>query len=118
MTIEQVHQIGRERKILAGDFRSLIFSRNTIIDSFQAEYNRHIKLTAKKLNSREALLDSLSRSRNMKKIQKEFLDNKERIKSKQAACKEAKTQHKTAFLTYEAELIKSRSDNNKKCTLA
>lgn len=109
MTLEQVHQIGKERKILASDFRSLIFSRNTIIDSFQLEYNRHVKLTLKKPNQREALLDSLSRSRNMKKLQKEFLENKERIKDKQMACKVAKTSHRSAFLSYESEIIGFRS---------
>ena len=120
MTLKQLHTLDSNRKRLAESFRSLISTRNTIIDSFDKEYNRHVKLTSKKEEPRKALLDSILRSRNMKKIQKEFLENKTRIKENQAEAKLVKQTFQQARSTYESEVIaektkKIKTYNEAKC---
>lgn len=112
MTTKQLNQLSSERVRLAQAFRSLLSSRNTIIDSFQNEYLRHVKLTAKKPEARKALLDSLSRSRNMKKIQKEFLDNKARLKENQKESKLIKMTYQQANCIYQIEIAERRANDN------
>lgn len=100
MTLTQLNSLQRERKRLAEAFKSLLQSRNMIIDNFQTEYERHVKLTAKKENPREALLLSLSKSRNMKRLQKEFLDMKKRIIENQRESKLLKKTWQAARQSY------------------
>ena len=128
MTLKQLNQITSERKRLALAFRSLLATRNTVIDSFQAEYLRHLKLyhkvsydeneemiiKPKSKDSKQLLISSLLRSRNMKKIQKEFLDNKTRIKDNQKECKMLKKTFQKARSNYEAEIIESRKNDKPK----
>ena len=112
MTLQQLNTIAINRKRLAEAFRSLISTRNTIIDSFDKEYLRHVKLTAKKENPKEALKLSLSKSRNIKKIQKEFLDNKNRIKENQLDAKMLKKTFQEARRVYEENLISNKQEVN------
>lgn len=129
MTLKQLHQMTSDRKRLAEAFRSLLCTRNTIVDSFQNEYIRHLKLfykvtfikneveegeeetttmvaTPKSEDSRKSLLDSLSRSRNMKKIHKSFLEIKKAIKENQEECKKCKISFQKARSAYEAGFVK------------
>jgi len=108
MTLKQLNSISNERKRLAQAFQSLLSSRNIIIDNFQSEYNRHVKLTAKKASPKKALLESLSRSRNMKKIQKEFLTIKSLIKENQKQSKMIKKTYQHALKMYEDTITQSK----------
>jgi len=114
MTLKQLNQMTSERSRLGQAFRSLLATRNTIIDSFQNEFQRHFKLTSKKPNSHKALLDSLSRSRNMKKLQKEFLEIKTRIKENQTQSKLLKMTFQRARGVYEAEIVEKRKNDKPK----
>ena len=113
MTLKQLNAIAAERQRLAKAFQNLLASRNILIDSFQAEYNRHVKLTDKKENPKAALLDNLSRSRNMKKIQKEFLDIKSRIKLNQLEAKKSKKSYQLAQRVYEDAIILAKQEAKK-----
>lgn len=108
MTLEQIHQIGKERKRLAKAFLSLLASRNSVIDSFDKEYARHVRLTAKKDNPKQALKDSLDRSRNMKKFQIEMNSIKNLIRTNQMQSYNSKKVHKKAKIDYQQELISKR----------
>jgi hypothetical protein len=108
MTLKQLNTIRANRQRLAESYRSLIATRNTIIDSFDKEYLRHVKLNSKKEDPRRALLQSLSKSRNMKKIQKEFLENKLRIKENQSEAKAMKKTFQEAKSLYEENLVQKR----------
>jgi hypothetical protein len=110
MTLQKLNAISTNRKRIAESFRSLISTRNTIIDSFDKEYQRHVKLTSKKENPKEALKLSLSKSRNIKKIQKEFLDNKNRIKENQLEAKMLKKTFQEARRVYEENLISNKQE--------
>ena len=110
MTLQKLNAISTNRKRIAESFRSLISTRNTIIDSFDKEYQRHVKLTSKKENPKEALKLSLSKSRNIKKIQKEFLDNKNRIKENQLEAKMLKKTFQEARRVYEENLISNKKE--------
>lgn len=107
MTLIQLNRILSERRRLAQTFQSLLLSRNTIVDDFQREYLRHVKLTAKKENARVALLVSLSRSRNMKKIQKEFLTIKSLIKDTQKQSKLTKKTYQQSQKLYQENFQKN-----------
>lgn len=104
MTLRQLNSFQRERERLAEAFRSLLQSRNIIIDNFQAEYERHVKLTSKRENPREELLLSLSKSRNMKRLQSEFLDIKNRIIQNQRESKLLKKTWQLARQSYVKEI--------------
>lgn len=105
MTKTELYRIFIERKRLANAYNSLISSRNITIDMLDKEYLRHFKLTQKKEDPRVALLTSLSKSRNIKRLQKELLDTKIRLKENQAHAKRLKVFYKTGKLQYEAELM-------------
>ena len=108
MTLKQLNNIRTKCSRLAESYRSLIATRNTIIDSFDKEFLRHQKLTAKKENPKEALKESLKKSRNMKKIQKEFLDNKSMIKQNQLESKSMKRNFQEARKTYEQGFVQKQ----------
>jgi hypothetical protein len=108
MTLKQLNALRSSRKRLADTYSSLIATRNTIIDSFDKEYSRHVKLTSKKENPKQALKESLIKSRNMKKIQKDFLENKLRIKVNQAELKAIKKTFQEARRLYEENIILKR----------
>lgn len=104
MTLKQLNSISNERKRLAKAFTNLLASRNVLIDSFQSEYERHKKLTAKKEDPKSALINSLSKSRKLKKIQAEFLDIKTRIKENQLEAKKLKKSYQESKNQYEIGL--------------
>lgn len=114
MTLKQLNAIRINRKRLAETYISLIATRNTIIDCFDKEYKRHVKLNTKKEDPKRSLIQSLSKSRNMKKIQKEFLENKLRIKENQTESKSLKKIFQKARLEYETNLVqKDVPEDNK-----
>jgi len=113
MTLKQLNTIAAERQRLAKAFQNLLASRNILILQFQAEYERHVKLTAKKENPKTSLIDNLSRSRNMKKIQTEFLDIKRRIKENQAEAKKSKKSYQIAQRAYEYGIILAKAEAKK-----
>lgn len=119
MTLKQLNAIRNNRKRLAETYSSLIATRNTIIDSFDKEYKRHVKLNTKKEDPRRSLLESISKSRNMKKIQKEFLENKQRIKENQSEAKALKKIFQQARSEYELSLTQKNvpEDNQHHCPL-
>lgn len=104
MTKDELYRLFIERKRLAAAYNSLISSRNIIIDMLDKEYLRHVKLTKKKDDPRVALITSLSKSRNIKKIQKELLDIKSRLKENQAQAKRLKDFYKVSKFQYEANI--------------
>ena len=108
MTLKQLNNIRTKCSRLAESYRSLIATRNTIIDSFDKEFLRHQKLTAKKENPKEALKESLKKSRNMKKIQKEFIENKSMIKQNQLESKSMKRNFQEARKTYEQGFVQKQ----------
>ena len=79
MTIKQLDRIYLDRNRLLLSLRNLIATHNTLIDSFNKEYLRHKKLSASKDNTCNSLMTSLEKSRNMKKILKEFAETRNRI---------------------------------------
>lgn len=90
-------QISLEKRRLAEAYRSLITSRYMIIDSLDREYDRHLRLTIKKESMedpKKILNDSLSKSRNMKKFQREMTDIKKLIRDNQTRCKNLKVLYK------------------------
>jgi len=109
MTLKQLNSVRTKCIRLAEAYRGLISTRNTIIDSFDKEFLRHQKLTAKKENPKEALKESLEKSRNMKKIQKEFLENKTMIKQNQSESKSMKKIFQEARKTYEQGCIQTQN---------
>jgi hypothetical protein len=113
MTLKQLNTLAAERQRLAKAFQNLIASRNILKLQFQAEYERHVKLTAKKEDPRTSLLGNLSRSRNMKKIQTEFLDIKTRLKQNQTESKQLKKGHQLAQRTYEDGIILAKIEAKK-----
>ena len=113
MTLKQLNTISAERRRLAMAYQNLLASRNILKLSFQAEYDRHVKLTAKKEDPRASLIDNLSRSRNMKKIQTEFLDIKRRIKENQSEAKKLKKGHQLAQRAYEDGIILAKIEAKK-----
>jgi hypothetical protein len=87
-------QIAADRKRLAKAYNSLIFTRNITIDNFKKEFDRHVKLTCKKEDPHSSLIDSLSRSRNMKRLQKEMTETRGKMKQTQIESKTAKLLYK------------------------
>ncbi len=102
-------QIAAEKKYLTDAHIGLLYTKNSIIDNFNAEYERHVKLAcpgyssidtrtedAKKMGIPRKKLDpkilsktnplkiqlnnALKRSRNMKKYKEEMISTKNRIK--------------------------------------
>ena len=117
-------QIISLRLRLTKAYQSHLLTRNTIIDSFEEEFNRHVKLIfgsawcrfnakyqAKNNISelptnhelRVALRVSLKRSRNMKRIQNDLVDTKNRIKQTQIELKNAKTLYKDTLRAMQKE---------------
>jgi hypothetical protein len=113
MTLKQLNTLSAERQRLAKAFQNLIASRNILKLQFQVEYERHVKLTSKKEDARAALLGNLSRSRNMKKYQTEFLDIKRRIKENQTESKQLKKGYQLAQRTYEDDIILAKIEAKK-----
>ena len=105
MTKGELYRIFIERSRLSTAYNSLISSRNITIDMLDKEYLRHVKLTQKKEDPRAALINSLSKSRNIKRLQKELLDIKIRLKENQAQAKRLKDFYKAGKFQYEASLI-------------
>jgi hypothetical protein len=96
---KRLNQLLATRRRLIESYKSCLTTRNTIIDKFDLEFNRHVKLICKKQNYKElpvehdlrlAVKDSLKRSRNMKKIQTEMDEIVERLKISQIECKNIK----------------------------
>ena len=104
MTKVELNRILIERKRLAVAYNSLITSRNIAIDMLDKEYLRHVKLTHKKEDPHSALLLSLSKSRNLKRFQRELKEIKNLIKENQAQSKRLKSYYKASKLDYEALL--------------
>jgi len=88
-------QISADRKRLAKAYNNLSFTRNITIDNFQKEFDRHVKLTSKKENPHLSLIDSLLRSRNMKRLQKEMTETRGKMKQTQTESKAAKLLYKS-----------------------
>ena len=85
-------EISLEIRELARAYNNQLYSRNIIIDDFNREYERHVKLN--KYNDRQILLLSLSKSRNMKKLQKDLIEVKNNIKNIQSNSKKFKMLYK------------------------
>ena len=96
MTLKQIFA---ERRRLAKSYQSLCATRNITIDNFDKEFNRHVKLTCKKNNPHFSLLESLSKSRNMKRLQAEMTDTRNRMKQLQKESKNAKLLYKSTERT-------------------
>jgi hypothetical protein len=104
MTKDELYRLFIERKRLAAAYNSLISSRNIIIDMLDKEYLRHVKLTQKKDEPIAALITSLSKSRNIKKFQRELLDIKNRLKENQAQAKRLKDFYKVSKFQYDVNI--------------
>jgi adenylate kinase family enzyme len=104
MTRTELNHILIERKRLAAAYQSLITSRNIAIDILDKEYERHVKLNKKSENPHAALLSSLSKSRNIKRFQKELMQIKNLIKENQAQAKKLKVYYNKSKLQYDFDL--------------
>lgn len=92
-------QIAANQRRLVAQYKSCLTTRNTIIDSFEKEFNRHVKLVCKKQDYktlpighelRDAVKESLRKSRNMKRIQADMDIVKARIRAAQTECRNNK----------------------------
>ena len=97
-------QLASNQRRFIDTYKSLIQTRNLVVDQFNTEFNRHVKLVCKKQNPkdlpinhelRQSLRQSLQKSRNMKRIQKEMTDIRIRIKDVQQQCKQSKMDYKS-----------------------
>lgn len=100
---KRLKQLLSTRRRLIENYKSCLTTRNTIIDKFDVEFNRHVKLICKKQDYKElppdhelrlSVKDSLKRSRNMKKIQTEMNEVVDRLKNSQIECKNIKQEIK------------------------
>jgi hypothetical protein len=104
MTKVELNRLLIERKRLAAAYQSLITSRNIAIDMLDKEYERHVKLNKKKEDPHAATLLSLSKSRNLKRFQKELTQIKSLIKENQSQAKRLKVYYNTSKLQYDFDL--------------
>lgn len=116
-------QIAANQRRLTEQYKSCITTRNTIIDSFEKEFNRHVKLICKKQDYkalpignelRVAVKNALKKSRNMKRIQADMTEVKARIKATQLECRNNKRLYiltQSAISNEESrEILKNKMD--------
>ena len=96
MTLKEITAL---RNRLTNDYRLVFTTRNIIVLNFEREYNRHVKLICKKQDPKQlpsdhelriALRESLRKSRNMKRFQKEMTDARNKMIEIQNSRKVAK----------------------------
>ena len=96
MTLKEITAL---RNRLTNDYRLIYTTRNILILNFEKEYDRHVKLICKKQDPKQlpadhilriSLRESLIKSRNMKRFQKEMNDAKTKMAEIQISRKIAK----------------------------